>query len=245
MASETRPSKLRVDDDGVRTIETPGVRVGVWLLAVAVGLVGLVLLIVVRPFFTGAERQIATAPPVAPPAVPANRAAAARPAAASAPVRKPMRLEPVQPVAEQARPARADAPGPGDSAPAAVPPDDAAGDATEGEGDEPSGIALFPPPGTDPPKSGILVPEDFELPPGYVRHYQVTDGGTRLPAILMFHPDFQLVDERGEPVAMPADRVVPPEMAPPGLAIHMLEVPEDPVPGAEAPDDRSAQDASP
>jgi hypothetical protein len=41
----------------------------------------------------------------------------------------------------------------------------------------PSGIALFPPPGTKPIKQGVLVPEDFELPPGYVRHYQATDDG--------------------------------------------------------------------
>jgi hypothetical protein len=60
---------------------------------------------------------------------------------------------------------------------------------------EKEGIAAFPPPGTDPPKSGILVPEDYELPPGYVRHYQVTDDGKRLGAILMFSPDYEFVDQ--------------------------------------------------
>ena len=43
----------------------------------------------------------------------------------------------------------------------------------------PTGIALFPPLGTDPIKRGIVVPEGFELPPGYVRHYQTTDDGER------------------------------------------------------------------
>ena len=46
------------------------------------------------------------------------------------------------------------------------------------------------------------MPDDFELPEGYVRHYQTTDDGEQLPAILMFHPDYQFVDENG--VAMRA-----------------------------------------
>jgi hypothetical protein len=88
------------------------------------------------------------------------------------------------------------------------------------------GIGVFPPPGTKPVKQGIIVPDDFELPPGYVRHYQTTDDGRRLPAILMFHPDYEFVDERGRTVPLPENRVVPPEMAPPGLPIEMLKVPE-------------------
>jgi hypothetical protein len=107
-----------------------------------------------------------------------------------------------------------------------------------------TGIAVFPPPGTDPPRPGIVVPDDFELPPGYVRHFQVTDDGRQLPAILMFHPDYEWVDERGEPVAVPADRIVPPEMAPPGLSIQMLEVPETKIPLMEAdegPGDQAAE----
>ncbi len=90
---------------------------------------------------------------------------------------------------------------------------------------ERSGIALFPPAGAKRIKRGIVVPEDFTLPPGYVRHYQVTDDGQQLPPILMFHPDHRLVDEHGQPVALPADLVVPPEMAPPGLPIRMLALP--------------------
>lgn len=77
-------------------------------------------------------------------------------------------------------------------------------------------------------KIGIVVPEDFELPEGFVRHHQVTDDGVDLPAILMFHPDYEWVDEKGEPLEIPADRVVPPELAPPGLELKRLEVPEAP-----------------
>ena len=69
------------------------------------------------------------------------------------------------------------------------------------------------------------MPEEFELPEGYVRHYQTTDDGKQLPAILMFHPDYQFVDEHGAPVAVPDDHIVPPSMAPPGLRPEMLDVP--------------------
>jgi len=89
------------------------------------------------------------------------------------------------------------------------------------------GIAAFGIPGSHPPKSGIIVPEEFELPEGYVRHYQSTDDGEQLPAILMFHPDYEFVNEQGEVVKVPEDGVVPPEMAPPGLAVdQVLVVPE-------------------
>lgn len=93
-----------------------------------------------------------------------------------------------------------------------------------------TGVALFPPHGTKPLKRGLVVPDDFELPPGYVRHYQTTDDGKALPPILMFHPDFQPVDERGRPIPVPADRVVPPELAPAGMPIRMLDVPQPPTP---------------
>ncbi len=87
------------------------------------------------------------------------------------------------------------------------------------------GIAAFPPPGTDPPKVGIIVPDDFELPEGYVRHYQSTDDGKPLPPILMFHPDYTFTDEQGNAVAIPPDRVVPADMVPPGFPVQMLEIP--------------------
>jgi hypothetical protein len=107
--------------------------------------------------------------------------------------------------------------------------------APDGEVTPRTGIAAFPPPGTDPAKPGIMVPDDYELPPGYVRHYQTTDDGQQLPAILMFHPDFQPVDDRGRPIPLPEDRVVPPEMAPPGLGRDVLEVPPTYVPFTEDP----------
>ena len=91
-----------------------------------------------------------------------------------------------------------------------------------------TGIAAFEPPGTDPPKAGIVVPDDFPLPEGYVRHYQSDDDGNQLPPILMFHPDYEFVDESGVPVALPESRVVPPELAPSGLPIRMLDVPAPP-----------------
>ncbi len=86
-------------------------------------------------------------------------------------------------------------------------------------------MALFPAPGSEPLLRGIVVPEDFELPEGYVRHHQVTDDGQPLPAILMFHPDYEWVDDGGEPIALPADRVVPAELAPEGMPIERLAPP--------------------
>lgn len=88
-----------------------------------------------------------------------------------------------------------------------------------------TGLGAFQPPGTRPPLVGLAVPEDFPLPEGYVRHYQATDDGQRIEPILMFAPDREFVDAAGRPVAVPADRVVPPEMAPPGLPLRRIVVP--------------------
>jgi hypothetical protein len=88
-----------------------------------------------------------------------------------------------------------------------------------------TGLGAFQPPGTRPPLVGLAVPEDFVLPPGYVRHYQATDDGQRIEPILMFAPDWQAQTPDGRPVAMPRDRVVPPELAPPGLPIRRIVVP--------------------
>ena len=103
---------------------------------------------------------------------------------------------------------------------------------TENASGEQRGMAVFPPPGTKPIKRGIVVPDDFELPPGYVRHYQTTDDGRRLPPILMFHPDYAGVDAHGNPVVVPEDRIVPPEMAPPGLPVETLDPDNAPAPAA-------------
>ncbi len=93
---------------------------------------------------------------------------------------------------------------------------------------ERGGIAAFNPPGTSPPLIGIAVPEDFPLPPGYVRHHQVTDEGQPIEAILMFAPDFVLRDAAGRVIPIPEDRVVPPELAPPGLVPRRIEIPPPP-----------------
>ncbi|MBP6751023.1 MAG: hypothetical protein KA144_15415 [Xanthomonadaceae bacterium] len=88
-----------------------------------------------------------------------------------------------------------------------------------------SGIGAFNPPGTSPPLKGLAVPPDFELPPGYVRHHQTTDDGQDIEAILMFSPDFEFFDAAGNPIAIPENRVVPPELAPPGMAIRPIQIP--------------------
>jgi hypothetical protein len=94
-----------------------------------------------------------------------------------------------------------------------------------------SGLGAFQPPGTRPPLVGLAVPDDFELPPGYVRHYQTTDDGQRLEPILMFSPDTPWYDAAGQRLQLPAHRVVPMEMAPPGLPIRRIVVPAPPAPG--------------
>ena len=77
---------------------------------------------------------------------------------------------------------------------------------SDNPGGEKSGLALFHP-GTKPIKRGLVVPEGFELPPGYMRHYQTMDDGRQLPAILTFHPDFKPTGADGRPVAMPEYRI--------------------------------------
>jgi hypothetical protein len=88
-----------------------------------------------------------------------------------------------------------------------------------------SGIGAFNPPGTSPPLVGLAVPVDFPLPEGYVRHHQATDDGQSIEAILMFSPDFEFFDASGRPIAIPENRVVPPNMAPPGLPIRSIRIP--------------------
>jgi hypothetical protein len=94
-----------------------------------------------------------------------------------------------------------------------------------------TGLGAFNPPGTSPPLVGLAVPEDFELPKGYVRHHQATDDGQRIEAILMFAPGYQPLDAAGRPVDVPKDRVVPPELAPPGLPVRRITIPPPIEPG--------------
>lgn len=88
-----------------------------------------------------------------------------------------------------------------------------------------TGLGAFNPPGTSPPLLGLAVPEGYKLPAGYVRHHQVTDEGVAIEPILMFAPDFVLYDAQGRPIALPADRVVPPELAPPGMPLRQIRIP--------------------
>lgn len=88
-----------------------------------------------------------------------------------------------------------------------------------------TGLGAFNPPGTSPPLLGLAVPEGYKLPEGYVRHHQVTDEGVAIEPILMFAPDFTLYDRQGRPIQMPADRVVPPALAPPGMPLRQIRIP--------------------
>jgi hypothetical protein len=154
------------------------------------------------------------------PATPPEVAAAAEPTRVRPPARAVRAAE-----ADPNRPASAPAPSP---AREPVPGSEALAPPHE-EGEEPnvpSGIGLFPPPGTDPVRVGLVVPDDFELPEGFVRHYQVTDDGQDVPPILVVHPDYELLDAAGNPVLRPEGGVVPPELAPPGMPIETVVVPE-------------------
>ena len=187
---------------GVRIVEHGGARKSKWRLAAA--------LLLAAGALVALWRWRADEPPVT---------AQAEPAVAAAPVAPSPPTQPTQ----RTRRARRKSPPPTPSP--ATEPAPELNFTLPTPGSEPTGIALFPPPGTDPPKRGLVVPEGFELPEGYVRHYQATDDGQELPAILMFHPDFDWLDENGDPIEIPEDRVVPPELAPAGLPLERLELP--------------------
>jgi len=98
-----------------------------------------------------------------------------------------------------------------------------------------TGLGAFNPPGTSPPLVGLAVPEDFVLPEGYVRHHQATDDGQAIEPILMYSPDYEFLDAAGQPVAIPADRVVPASHAPAGLPIRQIRIPPpQPDPGSSS-----------
>ena len=94
-----------------------------------------------------------------------------------------------------------------------------------------TGLGAFNPPGTSPPMIGLAVPDDYVLPEGYVRHFQATDDGQRIEPILMYSPDFEFFDSNGQPISIPANRVVPGNMAPPGFVIRPIEIPRPLEPG--------------
>ncbi|PRH82599.1 hypothetical protein C6N40_06670 [Arenimonas caeni] len=85
-----------------------------------------------------------------------------------------------------------------------------------------TGLGAFNPPGTSPPLEGLAVPEDYELPEGYLRHHQFHDDGRPIEAILMFAPGAEFRDAQGNLVALPANGVVPPELAPKDLPLRWV-----------------------
>jgi hypothetical protein len=202
VAPAQQPAARRREGGG--RLESGGIRASVWLIAAAM-LVGASMLLVLG-------RLVFGEPPDTP--APAARIVVAAPAAVAAAARPKLRAVPREAAAMGAAEPVPEPQAPEGPAFELAPP-----------GSPPTGIALFPPPGTDPPKRGIIVPEDAVLPEGYVRHYQAMDDGKELPAILMFHPDYEWVDEQGALVPLPESRVVPPDMAPPGLPLEMLELP--------------------
>jgi len=231
MTRETRNPDVRVDADGVRTISTGESRRVTWIVAhaIVVPVLAIVAAIVALRAAPSGSAAV-TAPPArvavddeaASPSSDASTRVAAPAPVAAAPVLSGVAAPP-HPAAthEDVIPHRI---ANRRAAPAENPEDDDrpnidARDAIPAliaDGEQ-GGITVFPLPGTKPIKSGIIVPDDYQLPEGYVRHYQATDDGKMLPPILMFHPDYEFANDRGEPIAVPENRVVPRDQAPRGL----------------------------
>lgn len=223
------------DPDGIRvsTSGRTGRAVGAWIGAALAIVVVAVVLFVIRPAARSVQPSVAATSGAAPLAVAPDRPVKVLPHVprAAAPV-----VDETRPGTESARdrtgaarpvPTSNDRAAARDAAQSQGMAADLMRDVAEGlrvqGGSE--GIGVYPPKGTNPPKPGIIVPDDFELPEGYVRYHQVTDDGRRLPPILMFSPDYDFVDADGKPITVPETGIVPPEMAPPGLAPRILEIP--------------------
>ena len=239
--SNRRRAGGRVDSDGVN-IEKAGVRPKVWLAVLALALVGAFLLVGpggrrhAEEGAAGAVPAGKTAPDAAAHIRAGSLSKPPLPQLAAAPPAYPavrlVRKSASEPALTAAADSESQPVAPAESVQSSPSDEQPAG--SDLRGDQLTGMALFPPPGTKPILRGFVVPDDFQVPEGYVRHYQATDRGQQLPPILMFHPDYQLVDERGQPIPMPKDLVVPPELLPPGMSAQRLEVTEEPP--EEAPD---------
>ena len=206
MASQPPNQERHVDRDGVTRIQKKHTGNGTWLVWLALGVTALCLIL--SAWLVSSPGPVPDAAEPAPVRVAENRPA-------PSPTRTPPAPRPeVRPTTAQGTP---EAPPTPQEVPAMA--QDAA----------PSGPAegsnLYRP-GTKKLKQGIIVPEGFKLPPGYLRHYQSTDNGEGVKPILMFHPDYKPVDSKGQPVEIPESRVVPPELAPAGMPIEVLELPE-------------------
>jgi hypothetical protein len=206
MGSQHPEYERHVDSDGVTRIQRKRTGSGMWIVGLGLGVTVVCLLL--SAWLVSSPASVpapAETEPVrlaqgepAPSPTPSRPAPKVAPRPQSAPIQPSGPAPQEEPVAQDAVPA-----GPAE------------------------GINLYRP-GTSPLKQGIIVPENFELPPGYVRHYQSTDNGEGIKPILMFHPDYKPVDSKGVPVELPSNRVVPPELAPAGMPIEILELPEGP-----------------
>lgn len=222
------PPSGRPDSDGVRVTDAPGLRRAAWVLFIVTMVIGSGTFLIISLIRRGEPKKPADIQAQRPPE-PTSGVGRPSPAPEGAPV--PAAARPA--TASNLRTVRRDTSrsetAGAATAPEASPPREISAKEmieTLNAGGVHTGIAAFPPPGTKPVKRGIVVPDDFELPEGYVRHYQTTDDGNQLPAILTLHPDYDLMDAKGERVVLPDDRVVPPELAPSGLPVRVLELPD-------------------
>ena len=224
----TTPPQRTTDADGIVRTEVRGGGLRALGGMVLVGLVGLGGWLALQP---RAPKSPTPTPETSEPVAAGSPAASPPPAVApsAAPKQDPLERAVVRAMAgpPPARPA-ADPAAAEVAPPEDVPPPAGAQkevyvtDLDPGDG---TGIHAFPKPGTKPLKSGLAVPEGFELPPGYLRHYQTTDDGRQLEPILMFHPDYRPLDGNGQPIALPADRIVTPDFAPAGMPLRYSEAP--------------------
>ncbi|MCY1077750.1 hypothetical protein [Archangium lansingense] len=205
MGSQHPEYERHVDSDGVTRIQRKRSGSGMWIVGLGLGFTVVCLLL--SAWLVSSPAPVPTTPEAEP-----VKLAQSAPAPSPAPSRPAPKAAPPGNIPAQ----------PSEPSPEQEPMEQEAAPAGPAEG-----INLYRP-GTSPLKQGIIVPEDFELPPGYVRHYQTTDSGERVKAILMFHPDYKPVDSKGTPVELPSNRVVPPELAPAGMPIEVLELPEGP-----------------
>jgi hypothetical protein len=223
--------QVRRDADGVVWIRDPrAARIQLVVAGGALVIAAALAWLWLRPSAPDAPEPETLAAREATPETAAAREAAA-PAASPQPDAPPdqrqvaaPRTSPSQATGASRQPQAPGAPPPASARPpasAGTPEEDAMPEPPEGEK---TGIQAFPPPGTKPLMRGIIVPEGYRVPPGYVAHVQWHDGAL-LPPILMFEPGFQPRDANGNPIPTPANRVVPPELAPRDLPQKLLDLP--------------------
>src|SRR5262249_36605056 len=196
MASQPR-EPVRTDADGVRAIEISAAAKVIRVTMLAMGAVVLTVigaLVALRA--TAVERDDRRAPALDDGA--ATAPGGRRPAIVPAPGPTASAGATDAPASGGPHPA-SPRPLPRAARPVPDPPEQEDEPFTLGTPDDHPGMRFFPPRGPKQIKRGIVVPDDFALPPGSVRHSQATDDGERLPAILMFSPDYDWVDAQGKP----------------------------------------------